>query len=185
MRSFTTACISREFTCLAAGKESPVANWLRALARDLHGECGGPGVGAIGMCLTGGFALALIVDDTIAAPVLSQPSLPLPFRKKNRPDVGLSEQSWQRVKARVGAGCPVLGLRFTEDRLVPDARFETLSRDLGDGFLAIEIDSSSGNPFGFSKRAHSVLTEELVDETDNPTFQALNQVLDFFDERLR
>src|SRR5262245_57591792 len=44
-------CIAREFTLLAANKASPVTEWLRALARLAHEECGGRGVGAIGMCL--------------------------------------------------------------------------------------------------------------------------------------
>ena len=61
-----------------AARDLPIADWLRALASDLHAELGGPGVGALGMCFTGGFALAMMVDDSVAAPVLAQPSLPFP-----------------------------------------------------------------------------------------------------------
>ena len=77
--SFARACISREFRCLAANRASPVTDWLRALCRDLHAEQGGPGVGAIGMCLTGNFALSLMMEPAMMAPVLAQPSLPLPL----------------------------------------------------------------------------------------------------------
>jgi dienelactone hydrolase len=184
LRSMARACISKEFTCLATGTVSPITRWLRHLARLAHEELGGPGVGAVGMCLTGGFALAMMVDDTIAAPVLSQPATPLPIGAKRSAALAISEADWQRVQDRVAAGCPVLGLRFTADAAVPDARFQTLRDRLGDGFLAVEIDSSPGNEFGIKKSAHSVLTEELVDDPDHPTRHALDHVLEFFEERL-
>ena len=69
-------CIAREFTHWALNQTSPIIGWLRALARNLHHEVGGPGVGAVGMCFSGGFALAMMVDDIMVAPVLSQPSMP-------------------------------------------------------------------------------------------------------------
>jgi len=81
-------------------------------------------------------------------------------------------------------GLCVLGLRFTADRGVPGERFATLRRELGDAFLAVEIDSSPGNPYGIPQNAHSVLTQELVDEPGHPTRDALNRVLAFYRERL-
>src|SRR5215472_16615913 len=77
-------CVSKNFSNWALNQTSPVIDWLRALARDLHEKCGGPGVGAIGMCFTGGFALAMAVDDDMRAPVLSQPSLPMPLGKERK-----------------------------------------------------------------------------------------------------
>ena len=68
--------------------------------------------------------------------------------------------------------------------MVPPARFETLRRELGDGFIAVELDSSPGNPFGIKRIAHSVLTNDFVDEPDHPTRAALDQVLAFFHDRL-
>ena len=48
---FRRACVSAEFRALGGGNQSsPVTRWLMALARLAHGACGGPGVGAIGMC---------------------------------------------------------------------------------------------------------------------------------------
>ena len=183
-RSMVGACVSREFHCLARGEASPVTVWLRYLACDLHEECGGPGVGAIGMCLTGGFALAMMVDDTVVAPVLSQPSLPLPLGGRRKRDLGISADELRIVKDRVASGCPVLGLRFSHDVTSPGERFERLRDELGDGFIGVEIDSGPGNPHGIGKRAHSVVTAELVDEEGHPTREALDRVLDFFRDRL-
>lgn len=183
LKTLPRACISSEFHALATGKASPVTIWLRSLAASLHEECGGPGVGAIGMCLTGGFALAMMVDDVIVAPVLSQPSLPLALGAKRAADLGISKEDLQIVKERVDAGCPVLGLRFTEDRAV-GTRFDTLRSELGDGFIAVELDSSDGNPHGFAKSAHSVVTTEVEETPGHPAFEAREQVLDFFRTRL-
>ena len=88
------------------------------------------------------------------------------------------------VRARVAAGTCVIGLRFTGDPAVPAERFERLRAELGDGFIGVEIDSSSGNPWGYPARAHSVLTEHYLDREGSPTRAALEKVLDFFSERL-
>ena len=177
-------CVSREFTTFATGRTSPVTAWLRALGAHEHERCGGPGIGAVGMCFTGGFALGMMVDDRLLAPVLSQPSLPLSFSKRQRRDLGISDDDLARVKQRAEAGCEVLGLRFTGDRLVPGARFRRLQEELGDAFVGVEIDSSAGNTHGFPRTAHSVLTEHLVDEPGDPTRDALDRVLDLFRSRL-
>ena len=177
------SCVSKEFATMATGKTSPITVWLRSLATSLHEECGGPGVGAIGMCFTGGFALAMMVDETIVAPVLSQPSLPLPIGAKRAADLGISAGDLRIVKERVDAGCPVLGLRFTEDSFV-GTRFDTLRSELGDGFVAVEIDSSPGNKYGFDAKSHSVVTTEVVEEEGHPAYEAVNTVLDFFRSRL-
>ena len=178
------ACISREFGALATGRTSPITAWLRELALVEHRRCGGPGVGAVGMCLTGGIALGMMVDPVVVAPVLSQPSAPFPLRASRRRDVGLSEEDLASVKERVAGGACVIGMRFTGDLAVPAERFERLRQELGDGFIGVEIDSSAGNPWGYKPRAHSVLTEDYVDDEGSPTRLALDQVLDFFAERL-
>jgi dienelactone hydrolase len=136
------------------------------------------------MCFTGGFALGMMVDDTLLAPVLSQPSLPFPLSSRHRRDLGLSDADLARVKERAAAGVEVVGLRFTCDKLAPPERFERLREELGDSFVGVEIDSGPGNEHGFKKSAHSVLTEHLVDEPGNPTHDALEIVLDLFRNRL-
>jgi dienelactone hydrolase len=185
MKSLSQGCVAKEFVSLALDRTSPAIGWLRALAADAHAECGGPGVGAVGMCFTGGFALGMMVDDIMLAPVLSQPSLPFPVSPARRRAVGVSNADLARVKERAQQGACLMGLRFTKDPGVPAERFETLRRELGDAFIAIEIDSSKGNPYRIPRTAHSVLTEHFVDEPGHPTRVALDRVLAFFQERLQ
>jgi dienelactone hydrolase len=166
-RVFPRACISREFTVLATGETSPVAGWLRGLARSLHDELGGPGVGALGMCFTGGFALAMMVDPSVAAPVVAQPTLPFPLGRRRAADLGLSPGDLAAVRERAAGGCQVLGLRYRDDPMV-GSRFDSLSRELGDAFVRVEFDGKS----------HSTLTMHRQQE-------AVDRVLAFFAERLR
>ncbi len=183
LKSMTEACVSREFSSWALDRTSPIIDWLRALARDLHEQCGGPGVGAIGMCFTGGFALAMAVDETMLAPVLSQPSLPFAGGKTRKRALGLSDADLATVAAREEL-C-VLAMRFTGDPAVPSERFEHLREVFGDRLIAIEIENRKGrNPYNLPKTAHSVVTEHLVDEPGHPTKDALDQVLAFFKQRL-
>jgi dienelactone hydrolase len=183
-KSFGPACVSKEFSALALKSTSPATVWLRKLAAAEHERCGGPGVGVVGMCFTGGFALAMMVDDIVLAPVLSQPSLPFPLGRARKADIGISDADLARVKERTAAGACLLGLRFTNDPFCFGSRFETLRRELGDAFIAVELDSSKGNPYGHPKTAHSVLTEHLQDREGTPTRAALDQTLSFFREKL-
>src|SRR3954470_17433351 len=185
LSSIGPACVSHDFHAMATGQTSPVIEWLRALARSTHEECGGPGVGAVGMCFTGGFALAMMADAPVLAPVLSQPSLPFPIGTRRKRDLGLSDSDLAKVKQKCAADdLKVLGLRFTGDKFVPPERFERLRQELGDRFVGVEIDSSKGNKWGHRPAAHSVLTEDLQDETGTPTRDALDQVLDLFRTKL-
>jgi dienelactone hydrolase len=178
-------CVRREFTAFAIGASSPVVDWLRALARHEHLRCGGPGVGVVGMCFTGGFALAMAVDDSVLAPVLSQPSLPLPITASRRASIDASEEAIAVVAQRCAAeGLQVLGLRFSGDPYVPSERFDLLRRRLGDGFVAIELEQSDGNPNGPLAHRHSVLTGDLIDEPGEPTRDALDQVMALFRTKL-
>ncbi|MFE7314773.1 dienelactone hydrolase family protein [Streptomyces sp. NPDC057555] len=177
-------CVSREFTVMATGKSSPVVTWLRALAAHEHERCGGPGVGAVGMCLTGGFALAMAVDDRLLAPVLSQPSMPLALTKRQAAGIDISPEELAVVRGRCQReGLEVLGLRFRGDRLVPQERFAFLRRELGDAFTSVELADEDANPES-PMTPHSVLTEHLVDEPGHPTRAALDEVLDLLRRRL-
>ena len=169
-KSMLKVCISREFTNMATGRTSPIIAWLRALARSLHTEVGGKGVGAVGMCFSGGFALGMMVDDIMVAPVLSQPSMPFPFGRSRAADLNLSPDDAAVVADRAANGCQVLGLRYDKDRAVGD-RFSSLRELLGDAFIAIELPSTRPTD-------HSVLTEQR-DEA------SVQRVLDFFVEKLK
>jgi dienelactone hydrolase len=184
VRSIARGCVAREFSLLA-DRTSPAVSWLRALAIKVHTDCGGAGVGAVGMCLTGGFALAMAVEPAVLAPVVSQPGLPAPLTARKRAALGLDPGDLAAIRDRARGGLCVLGLRFSNDKGCPAERFETLRRALGDAFEGIEIDSSPGNPFGIPTRAHAVLTVDLVDEPGHPTRAALERAVAFLNERLR
>lgn len=183
VQSVVPSCISRDFTVWATGKTSPVIDWLRALARSEHERCGGPGVGAIGMCFTGGFALAMATDERLLAPVLSQPSMPFAMGKKRKGTIDISDEDLAIVKDRCAAGLEVIGMRFKSDRLVPSERFRFLERELGAGFRAIELDDEDANPDP-KMTPHSVVTEHLIDEPGSKTRAAVDEVLDLFRSRL-
>jgi dienelactone hydrolase len=184
VRTILKACISREFRVLASSESSPIVDWLRALARFAHAECGGPGVGAIGMCFTGNFALAMMLNAPVLAPVLAQPSLPFALTKSRRDGLHASAQELRAAHEKIdGQGARILALRFIQDPMCPGERFERLRKEFGSAFEAIEIDSKYANPRG-PKPAHSVLTNHLIDEAGQPTRAALDRTLAFLKEQL-
>ena len=157
-----------------------MVDWLRALARKAHAECGGPGVGALGMCFTGGFALAMMTEPAVIAPVLSQPSMPIGKGSEGAIDASPAEIAC--AKRRFDEeGLSMIGLRFRGDPFVKDARFETLKREFGDRFEAIELEPEDAKP-GTGMTPHSVLTIHLRDS--GPTREAEARVIGFFKERL-
>jgi len=185
---FQRACVSAEFRAFQANKSSPVTQWLRALARLAHGECGGPGVGSIGMCFTGNFALSMMLEPSVLAPVLSQPSLPL-----NDPaGIEIAPDEVAAVRERLeNEDLTVLAYRFEGDQFCKAQRFEAYKEALGDRFIARELPDSSANkdvaPF-FSTHVtspHSVVTAHLIDEAGQPTLKARNEILEFFVDRLK
>jgi dienelactone hydrolase len=174
-------CVRREFYVWRGDRSSPITDWLRALARKAHAECGGRGVGAVGMCFTGGFALAMMTDPSVVAPVLSQPSLPL-ARKRPKPsaEIGASPEEIACVKGRLAKeDLSILGLRFKSDALVPDARFATYRREFGDRFEAIELEDEDAQSAFIPP--HAVLTLHLKET--GPTKAAEQRVIQFFRER--
>jgi dienelactone hydrolase len=183
--SIARACVAREFAAFATNKQRPVSLFLRALARDLNASTPGTGVGVIGQCFSGGFALAAAVDDAVLASVLSQPSVPLPLGRTRRRDTGLSEAELATIVDRAtNDGLCAMGLRFSEDWMAPGERFTALKERLGDAFEVIEIDSRPGNKDGFSKGAHSVLTLELREVDGHPAYEARKKVVEFLTRTL-
>ena len=178
-------CVTKEFAAFATNKERPVSHYLRALARDLKEKTGSKGVGVIGQCFSGGFALAAAVDDSVLAPVLSQPSVPIGLTAKQKRDPGLSEGELKVIEKRAAEdGLCALGLRFSGDPMAPAERFKTLKDRLGDAFEVIELDSSRGNKDGFGRMAHSVLTLEVREVDNHPAYEARKRVVQFLKERL-
>lgn len=177
-------CISKEFHLFSARETSPIVNWLRSLCNEAHQVSGGPGVGAVGMCLTGGFAIPLMIEPSMMAPALSQPSLPInPIFDKG--SLGCSRLDYQAACARAKREkLEVIGFRFSQDMLAAEEKFSQLRDDLGDLFIDETIDSSLGNIHGIPIYAHSVLTANFVDEKEHPTYQARDKLKQFFSEKL-
>jgi dienelactone hydrolase len=175
------ACISREFRAFAANASSPVIDWLRALAAHAHPLCGGKGVGAIGMCFTGNFALTMMLEPSMLAPVLSQPTLPL----DDPAGLEISAEELAAVRERLEReDLSVMAYRFEGDAFCRAERFAAYSRALGDRFVARVLPDSAANPDALMKNPHSVVTAHLIDEAGQPTRAAVDEILAFFKTRL-
>jgi dienelactone hydrolase len=186
------ACVSAEFRAFANRKgpnqSSPVTRWLRALAAQAHAECGGPGVGAIGMCFTGNFALTMMLEPAMLAPVLCQPSLPF----DDPAGLEISPEELGAVRQRLDDEVlSVLAYRFEGDRYCRAERFAAYAQALGPRFVARvlpdEAAKTTGLPPFFAKvvnSPHSVVTTHLIDEAGQPTLAARDEILAFFASRL-
>ncbi|MCU1283483.1 MAG: hypothetical protein JWM53_7029 [bacterium] len=183
------ACVSREFRAFAANESSPITVWLRALAAQAHRECGGPGVGAIGMCFTGNFALSMMLDKAVLAPVLCQPSLPL----DDPAGMHMAPDELARVRQRMAdEELTALAYRFEGDAFCRAERFAAYQRALGDRFVARVLPDASAGPksrhpddfFKLIPTPHSVVTVHLVDEEGHPTAAVRDEILAFFRRRL-
>ncbi len=184
---FQRACVSAEFRAFAGGGASPVTQWLRALARLAHQECGGPGVGAVGMCWTGNFALSMMLEPAMLAPVLCQPSLPL----DDPAAIEISSADADAVRARLEReDLTVLAYRFDGDKFCRAERFATYAKVLGPRFKPQVLPDSSANPdvpSFFAQHVptpHSVVTAHLIDRAGEPTVEARDQILSFLRLRL-
>lgn len=183
------ACVSAEFRAFASNQSSPVTQWLRALARLAHAECGGPGVGAIGMCFTGNFALTMMLEPAMLAPVLAQPSLPF----DDPAGLEMAPEELAAVRQRLDReDLTVLAYRFEGDRLCRAQRFAAYAEALGDRFVARVLPDSAANrdtlaPFFAQVVAtpHSVVTAHLIDAAGQPTLAARDEILAFFAHRLQ
>ncbi len=160
-----SVCISREIHVFSKRGMGPITDWIRALCRHALSEQGGKGVGLIGMCLTGNFALSLVAEPEVMAPVACQPSLPLASGKELAMDDAELAAAKQAAKEK-GPGS-IIGFRYEGDRICPRAKFERIRAEFGDSFDGTEIPGSD----------HSTLTEHLDDG-------ALEKTLAFFKAKL-
>ena len=181
LTTLARACVSAEFRAFSSNASSPVTQWLRALAAYAHGECGGKGVGAIGMCFTGNFALTMMLEPSVLAPVLAQPSLPV----NNPAGMHIAPDELAAVKARlVAEDLTVLAYRFAGDQFCKAQRFAAYEQALGDRFCARVLPDSAANPNSGMANPHSVVTRHLIDEEGEPTRAARDEILALFKLRL-
>lgn len=184
-------CISREFSLFKREQTSPIVEWLRALCRRVHADCGGPGVGAIGMCLSGGFAIPLLVEPSMLAPALSQPSLPACIFARGDDKIACARaldcdpEDLRIAKERVAAeGITIPAFRFSHDRMAPQDRFDRLREEFGDAFVPFVIDSGPENPHGYPESHHAVFSAHYSHKPGTPTREAFDRLLAFYQRRL-
>lgn len=183
LSTITRACVRREFRALASGVTSPITEWMRALARRAHEERGDKGVGAVGMCFTGNFALSMMLEPSMLVPVLCQPSLPL----GSAAGLHTSPEDLTAIRARMEKDDLVgLAYRFAGDPVCTKARWDAYDRALGDRIRLRTLPDSSSNPaaIGGNKRPHSVVTNHLIDRAGEPTREAVDEIIGLFRERL-
>lgn len=185
LKNLAKVCVSFEFRLLATRRKSPVTDYLRALSKQVQVATGGP-IAVIGMCFTGSFALALMMDETVAAPVVCQPGhADGMFTKNQRQTLGVTNEELTQAVARSEKdNVPVIGFRFTNDVMCPKARFDYLADLFGERFRRFEIDSSLFNKHNIPLKAHSVFTVDYVDKPDHPTRKAYEELISFLQERL-
>ncbi|HEU4428680.1 MAG TPA: dienelactone hydrolase, partial [Myxococcota bacterium] len=139
------------------------------------------GVGAIGMCFTGNFALSMMLEPAVRAPVLSQPSLPM-FQAGG---MHIAPHELAEVRARMEKeDLTVLAYRFAGDSFCKAERFAAYQAALGDRFVGRVLPDSAANPDAIMKNPHSVVTAHLIDREGEPTRQARDEILAFFKQRL-
>jgi hypothetical protein len=140
------------------------------------------------MCFTGNFALTMMLEPSVLAPVLSQPSLPL----DNPTGIEIAPDEIAAVRQRLDReDLSVMAYRFDGDRFCTAQRFAAYAEALGDRFVARVLPDSAakrdGLPSFFEhvvKSPHSVVTAHLIDEAGQPTVAARDEIIAFFVRRL-
>ncbi len=167
-------CMRREFHLFTANQSSPIVDWLRSLCQHVKRSSGAKGVGVIGMCLTGNFAISLMADDSVLAAVASQPSMPL----LKQTELHMSSQEVVEIKGRLDQVGPMMALRFDGDKLCSARKFKCIDEVFNDGDRQrVTLKTLPGN-------GHSVLTLDFVDSVGHPTRQALDEVIAYFSQAL-
>lgn len=175
-------CLRHEFSCLKAGKSSPVVDWVRKLCAVVYAEhrSAHPGIGVIGLCLTGNFALALADQPHLLAPVVSEPALPFAILPELRRDLGLDAKELQTLRQRLRNGLPLAVFRFKGDPIVPNQRMATLQS---------LVDSCGGKIAGnynlepTCRGAHAVFTDHY-DPDSATSKQAFAMLIQFLKAQL-
>ncbi len=168
-------CLRRQFHLFAKDASSPIVNWLKALCHDVRDREGVDGVGVIGMCLTGNFAISLMADDSVLAGVASQPSLPF----FDQSALHMSDEEVMLATARLDEQGAMMALRFAGDKVCTAAKFDAIAQRFNtEDKQRIHLETLPGD-------GHSVLTLDFSDEDGHPTRNALDEVLRYFADKLR
>ena len=179
----TQACVRSEFGALVSGDQTRRAvKWVRALAQTASG--GRPGsVGVIGLCLTGGFALAAAVDPAVGAAMACEPSLPV----KHDSHIDLSPENQRALRARLDQDAVgALVYRFEGDVLSPCPRLRRYGETLGPRLRSRCIPDTAADPeFKSRYDHHSVMTNHLLEGPGSLTQAARDELIAVLQWRLR
>jgi dienelactone hydrolase len=182
--NFALICIRRQFKLWARNESGPFLDFARALCQEEAKDS--RGIGVIGMCLTGGFALSSVADDDgkLKVPVICEPSLPFGFGA-SQSALQMSPEMIAQVKQRMRAdNVTGIACRFSEDWKSPCQRMERLRSEFGDLLSYHVIDSAEGNANGQNAKAHSVLTENYIDHPGTGTRQVFDDMISLFQRHL-
>jgi dienelactone hydrolase len=197
LRNGIRLCVSREFANLRGGVSSPITTWLRALTAYIAKHSGAPRVGAIGMCLTGAFAIPLIIDPHVVAAVAAQPAAPLsPLftafgigHEMHLSRLNVSDGEIAAARARLEAGqAHLLSVRCRSDRICPRAKIERLRREFPVG-LEIREYAQLDERNCLGERPHATFTKEYRLAPNAPvehySRRAFADLVAFLDQHLR
>ena len=166
-------CVRKEINIFARNQTSPVVEWLKALCRNARERHGVSGVGVIGMCLTGNFAISLMADDSVLASVASQPSLPM----FSQGSLHMSDDDIALASERLDRHGPMLAYKFESDKLCTQAKFDAIDTAFNQGRQRVKLTKIPGNK-------HALLTAHFIEGENSPTQQVLDEITQYFSEKL-
>ena len=168
-------CMRKEFSLFEANGSSPIVDWLKALCRYVKTRSQTKGVGVIGMCLTGNFAISLMGDESVLAAVSSQPSMPLLKPTK----LHISAAEITKIRQRIDNTAPIHAYRFSKDPMCTAEKYQAIENAFNDP------DATRVITHTLPGKGHSVLTLDFVNESGHPTREALNDILAYFSQQLQ
>ena len=198
LRNLARLCISREFANLRAGVSAPVTQWLRALVSHVSRHNDDRPVGAIGMCVTGGFAIPLLLSPRVTVAVAAQPSIPvsLAWFAFGRSDadgqsaLNVSQADIDAARARLDAGdAQLLAVRCAADRMCPPRKLQRLEAEFPVG-LTLRTYGAQADRNAQGERPHATYTKEYrlaaaaQAPADHPARQAYAELLAFLRQGL-
>lgn len=165
---------------------APIVNWLRGVVQKIGERHAGQRIGIIGNCMTGPIPLALLDHPQVGAAVVAQPALPMRFwwyTDADRESLGLTPDDLQSARA---SNARIYGLRFETDCMSDPAKQQTLRKEFGDRYIAMEIPAGEYQKDGKRVNAHSTLigSWKKQNETGQPSRDARAQVLTFLLQEL-
>lgn len=172
---FKTICTAALFGAWSSRAPASIVSWLDALAEHEYDLSRRRPVGVIGMCFSGGYALAMALRPQIGAAVASQPAFPVAIPGRRR-RLGIRPGDVAELSKRTGLGASVRALRFQCDPLSPAAR----QRELHDSLPRADIVTiPTRNPLN-----HSVLAKGVTAPPQSRLASELIATVEFLRRRL-